>query len=56
MFDCSAEYQRGSIDKESLSGLTNQVIGVLATLREEKIAFMADVEAMYHQFQVLEDQ
>ena len=56
VFDCSAEYQRESIDKESLSGLTNQVIGVLTTLREEKIAFMADIEAMYHKVQVLEDQ
>ena len=58
VFDCSAEFQGRSINKELLSGpdLTNQIIGVLTRFREEKIAFMADVEAMYHHVQVPEDQ
>ena len=59
VFDCSAEFQGRSINKELLvhgSDLTNQIIGVLRRFREEKIAFMADVEAMYHQVQVPEDQ
>ena len=50
VFDCSAAYKGRFINKELLSGpdLTNQVIGVLTIFREEKIAFMADVEAVYH--------
>ena len=50
--------QGRSIIKDLLSGpdLTNQIIGVLTRFHEEKIAFMADVEAMYHQVQVPEDQ
>ena len=58
VFDCSVEFQGRSINKELLSGpdLTNQIIGVLTQFREEKTAFMADVEAMYHQVQVTEDQ
>ena len=58
VFDCSAEYQGRSINKELLSGpdLTNQIIGVLTRFCEEKIAIMADIEAMYHEVQVPEDQ
>ena len=58
MFDFSAEFQGNCINKELLSGpdLTNQIIGVLARFREEQIAFMADVEAMYYQVQVPEYQ
>ena len=58
VFDCSAEFQGRFTNKELLSGLdlANQIIGVLTQFREEKIAFMADVEAMYHQDQVPENQ
>ena len=58
VFDCSAEFQGRSINKELLSGpdSTNQVIGIWTRLREEEIMFMACVEAMYHQVQVQEDQ
>ena len=58
VFDCSAEFQENFINKELLSGpdLTNQIIGVLTRFCEEKITFMADVEAMYHHGQVSEDQ
>ena len=57
-FDCSAEFQGKSINRELLSGpdLTNQIIGTMARFREEKIAFMADIEAMLHQVLVLDDQ
>ena len=39
LFDCSAEFQGRSINKELLSGpdLTNQIIGVLTRFREEKL-------------------
>ena len=58
VFDCSAEFQGRFINKELLSGpdLTNQIMSFLKRFFEEKIAFMADVEAMYHQVQVPEDQ
>ena len=58
VFDCSAEFQGKSINKELLSGpdLTNQIIGIMTRFREEKIAFMADIEAMYHQVLVPDDQ
>ena len=58
VFDCSAEFQGRFINMELLSGsdLANQIIGVLTRFRVEKIAFLADVEAMYHQGQVPEDQ
>ena len=36
--------------------MTNQIIGVFTRFHEEKIAFLADVEAMYHQVHVREDQ
>ena len=54
VFDCSAEFQGRSINKE-LTDLTNQIVGALTRFCEEKIVFMADVEAMYHQVQVPED-
>ena len=58
VLDCSAEFQGRPINKELLSGsdFTNQFIGVLTRFREEKIVFMADLEAMCHQVQVPEDQ
>ena len=58
VFDCSVEFQERSINKELLLGpdLKNQIIGVLTRFCGEKIAFMADVEVMYHQVQVPQDQ
>ena len=50
VFDCSAEFQGKSINKELLSG------PVLTRFYKEKIAFMIGEEAMYHQVQVPEDQ
>ena len=58
LLNCSAEFQAKSINKELLSGpdLTNQFFGILTRFCKGKIAFMADVEAMYHQVQIPEDQ
>ena len=38
-----------NINREHLSGpdLTNQIMGIMTRFREEEIAFMADIEAMY---------
>ena len=56
VFDCSAEFYGKSINKELLSGpdLTNQIIGIMTRFRE-KIAFMTDIEAMYHQVLLPDD-
>ena len=58
VFDCSAEFEGKLINKELLSGpgLTNQIFSILIRFREEKVAAMADVESMYHQVQVSENQ
>ena len=52
-FDCSAECTEQSINKELMAGpdLTNQIVGILIRFRQERIAFVADVEKMF--FQVL---
>ena len=58
VFHCSAEFQGRSINRELLSGpdLTNQIIGILSRFRQERIAVMADIEAMYYQVLVPDDQ
>ena len=56
VFDCSAEVGGESINKNLLTGpdLTNQLIGVLIRFREEHVAIMADIEAMFYQVKVAE--
>ena len=52
VFDCSAEYVGGSINKELMAGpdLPNQTVGTLIRFRQERIVFVADIEMF---FQVL---
>ena len=54
VFDCSARYKGQSLNDRLLEGpnLTNLLIGVLCRFRQEPIAFICDVEAMFHQFKV----
>ena len=54
VFDCAASYQGVSLNNKLLQGpdLTNSLLGVLTRFRQENIAIMADVEAMYHQVRV----
>ena len=56
MFDCSAEFHGTSFNKELLPGpdLTSQLVGALTRFRTEEVAFMADIEAMFHQVYILE--
>ena len=56
VFDCSAEFHGISLNKELLSGrdLTSQLVGVLTRFRTEEVAFMADIEAMFHQVHIPE--
>lgn len=57
VFDCSAKYLGSSLNEKLLQGpdLTNSLVGVLTRFREERIALMSDVEAMFHQVRVKPD-
>ena len=54
VFDCSAKYREASLNDQLLQGpdLTNTLIGVLTRFREEPVALMADIEAMFYQVRV----
>ena len=54
VFDCSAKYRGTSLNDQLLQGpdLTNNLVGVLTRFREEPVAFIADVEAMFYQVRV----
>ena len=58
VFDCSAEVVGESINRNLMTGpdLTNQFIGVLIQFREEHVAMMADIEAMFYQVNEAEKQ
>ena len=58
VFDCSAECRGTSLNNQLISGpdLTNQLVGVMTRFREEQVAFIADVEAMFHQVRLSVDQ
>ena len=57
VFDCSARYAGTSLNQNLLQGpdLTNSLVGVLCRFRQETIAFSCDVESMFHQFFVNEE-
>ena len=54
VFDCSSAYRGRSINKELLAGpdLTNQIVGTLIKFRQDKVAFVADIEKMFFQIYV----
>ena len=54
VFDCSARYLGESLNDHLLQGpdLTSKLTGVLTRFREERVAFMADVEKMFYQVKV----
>ena len=56
VFDCSAEVGGDSINGNLMTGrdLTNQLIRVPIRYREEHVAIMADIEAMFYQVKVTE--
>ena len=58
VFDCSAKCKDISLNDALLQGpdLTNTLVGVLLRFRQEPVAFMADVEAMFHQVRVKPEQ
>lgn len=52
VFDCSPCYAGTSLNQHLLQGpdLMNSLVGVLCRFRQEAIAFSCDVESMFHQF------
>ncbi|KAK3744012.1 hypothetical protein QZH41_004822 [Actinostola sp. cb2023] len=54
VFDCSAKYRGSSLNDQLLQGpdLTNTLIGVLTRFRQEQVAFMSDIEAIFYQVRV----
>ena len=57
-FDCNVEFNGRSINKELIPGpdLASQLanhVGILTRFRENKVAFMADIEKMYFEIFVL---
>ena len=56
VFDCSAEFRNESLNKHLLQGpdLTNNLVGVLCRFRKEPVALMGDIEGMFHQVGVAE--
>lgn len=57
VFDCAASYQGMSLNDQLLQGpdLTSSLIGVVIRFRQEPVAIMADIEAMFHQVKVADD-
>ncbi|XP_034151514.1 uncharacterized protein LOC117595338 [Esox lucius] len=57
VFDCGAVFKGTSLNEQLLQGpdLTNSLIGVLIRFRQEPVALMADIKAMFHQVKVSED-
>lgn len=56
VFDCGAVYKGTSLNCKLLQGpdLTNSLVGVLLRFRQEPVALMADIQAMFHQVKVSE--
>lgn len=57
VFDCGASYQGTTLNDQLLQGpnLTSTLLGVITRFRQEEVAVMADVEAMFHQVKVSEE-
>ncbi|KAK3727738.1 hypothetical protein QZH41_005197 [Actinostola sp. cb2023] len=57
VFDCSAEFAGQSLNRHLLQGpdLTNSLVGVLCRFRQEQVAFVCDIEGMFHQVRVNEE-
>lgn len=57
VFDCAAKYKDVSLNSQLLQGpdLMNSLIGVIMRFRQEPIALAADIQAMFHQVRVIEE-
>lgn len=56
VFDCGASFSGTSLNSELLQGpdITNRLIGVLTRFHHEPIGIMGDIQAMFHQVKVSE--
>lgn len=56
VFDCGATYQGTLLNSELLQGpdLTSLLLGVLPRFRQEPVACMGDIQAVFHQVKVAE--
>ena len=57
VFDCAAAYGGTSLNKELLQGpdMTNSLLGVLLRFRQGPVAFITDIEGMFHQVRVAKE-
>ena len=57
VFDAAAEYEGTSLNKNLLSGpdMTNSLVGVLLRFHQGTIGIAADIEGMFHQIRVREE-
>lgn len=57
VFDCGAEYKGVSLNGQLLQGpnLTSSLVGVLMRFRQDCVALMADIKAMFHQVKVAKE-
>ena len=57
VFDCSAKYKGVSLNDMLLKGpdLINSLVAVLMRFREERIALVCDIEKMFYQFHVKDE-
>ena len=58
VFDCSARFEGVSLNDRLLQGpdLTSSLIGVLLRFRQEQYAFTGDIESMFYQVTIPENQ
>ena len=54
VFDCAAKFKNTSLNDVLLQGpdLVNSLVGVLMKFRSDQFAFSADIEAMFHQVRI----
>ena len=57
VFDSSAQFKGNCLNDNLLRGPNdnNRLIGVLLRFRQERVAFCADIECMYHNFRIPEE-
>ncbi len=57
VFDCTSTFRGTSLNSELLQGpdLTNTLLGVLLRFHQDTVAVMADIDGMFHQVKVPEE-
>ena len=57
VFNAAAKFRGASLNDQLVTGpdLLNNLVGILTRFRSEKIALLADVESMFHQVRVKEE-